>query len=134
MLLTIASGAQGDPAEMVFHGLRMFKNEFGKFIKHGERNGNGNSMSQPGQCRVPPTSRVRFFLVALILFNNSALTNLPSLLHVGEIPRPMRNQASRCGNTFAFATSIFLSNYTMQWQCLWRVPGRRVTGKTTFPH
>jgi hypothetical protein len=38
-------------------------------------------------------------------------------------------KASRCGYTFAFAAAI---NYTMQFQCLQRSPGRKVTEKPLF--
>jgi hypothetical protein len=90
------------------------------------------------------------------------MTNLRGPSECG-IPRSLRTQASRCGNTFAFgcldfkvrpgirqqtrvctdcpisqkypqtlAAAKFLSNYTVQLQCLQRALGRRVTEKVIF--
>jgi hypothetical protein len=54
------------------------------------------------------------FFSAFILWNNLALTNLQSPLRAVFRLFPTRTQASRCGNTFAFATAIFLlSNCTV---------------------
>jgi hypothetical protein len=43
-------------------------------------------------------------------------------------------QASRCGNTYAFATAIFLFNLLMQLQCLQRAPDAGSQKKPLFLH